>query len=151
MKSISLFLLFIVVSCNIANAQITIGDYTIFADPANHGTPYELDENRINLVFLAEGYTGELTGSTYNDYPYFEAHKSAIVHRMFEPDNITGLPIAVPLNRYRDYFNIFWVWVKSDNSGAGCRTSSTNGCGIPNTTVHQSGFPCYQQVDNYFG
>ncbi|MBI1287050.1 MAG: hypothetical protein GC178_05665 [Flavobacteriales bacterium] len=144
MKSIVHFLpLFLFASLQCVG-QIQVGNYTIFADSENYGTPYQLCENRINLVFLAEGYTGNAT----NDTSYFLAHVDAIVQRMFDDDPSIQQPNTIPLNRYRDYFNIYWVWVESVDTngltGAGCRF-------YPNCTHTLPGYTCQPPVNNYFG
>lgn len=119
--------------------------YEVYADPGNIDfavgsdvTPItnpQLHANRVNLVFLADGYAD--TPSEFNE---FMAQKEAAMYQMFTD------PINSPYPQYRSHFNVYWVWVAgttSGQSGLGCPGGS--GC------THNSGEPpCLPEVNTHF-
>ncbi len=82
--------------------------------------------NRINLVFLSDGYQANEMGKYITDV-------NALLNNMFN---------QVPFKHYKNYFNAFAIKVPSNQSGAKHpRTSPDNDCApVPQLAV-----------DNYFG
>ena len=65
------------------------------------------DDNRIDIVFLGDGYTASQIAGAYHD------DVNALVSYLF-----TGGLISEPFNRYRNFFNVYAVNVISNQSGA---------------------------------
>jgi len=76
------------------SAQIVVGVDTLI----NHGNK----NNRINLVFLGDGYTS-------SQQSQFNSDVLTIVNKLF---------ITAPFNRYQNFFNVYAIHVVSAESGA---------------------------------
>lgn len=115
---VNLLSLFFSAMISIAHAQTFDVDTILFNGPA---------EKRINLVYLGDGYTaGEI-----NKY-------------LQDVQNINNLMLnKFPLNRYKNYFNVFAIKVISAESGIK-HTLTAGDC--PSATIHPISNP-----NNYFG
>lgn len=88
-----------------------------------------LDEKRINLVILADGYTvGELT--------QFETDATVFMDDLFSQE---------PFASYENYFNVYIIKVISNESGASHPGTAPDEPGPPDPVVP------VLSVDNYFG
>lgn len=77
---------------------------------------------RINLVFLSEGYTAA-------DMPNFAGHVSTAVNFLFTKE---------PWQQYRSYCNVYRIEIASNESG--CDNGNTSGAGGTRDTYFNAGF-----------
>ncbi|MDP6907924.1 MAG: M64 family metallopeptidase, partial [Flavobacteriales bacterium] len=93
-------------------------------------SPAEFEDNRINLVILAEGYA-----ETTSDWNQFIAQKDAFLYQLFE-DELRSTPFP----QYRAYFKVFYVWVPDlTNTGLGCKNPCEHVCENEWGGVQQTG------------
>ena len=77
---------------------------------------------RINLVFLSEGYTA-------TDMPNFATHVNTAVNFLFTKE---------PWMQYRSYCNVYRIEIASNQSG--CDNGFTSGSGVTRDTYFNAGF-----------
>lgn len=94
---------------------------------AQTATLFTVEQNgsraqRINLVFLSEGYTAA-------DMPNFATHVNNAVNFLFAKE---------PWQQYRSYCNIYRIEIASNESG--CDNGNTSGANGTRDTYFSSGF-----------
>ena len=67
------------------------------------------NSNRVNVVFLGDGYTASEINTTY------PAHIVAMTNYMFNPPSVLN---SEPYPTYKNYFNVHRINVVSNESGA---------------------------------
>lgn len=94
---------------------------------AQSATLVAVEENgprsqRINLVFLSEGYTTA-------ELPNFAGHVNGAIQFLFSKE---------PWKQYRSYCNVYRIEIASNQSG--CDNGNTSGAGVVRDTYFNSGF-----------
>lgn len=83
------------------------------------------NSNRVNIVFLGDGYTSSQVGNTYL------THVNSMVNYFFDPSNPLN---SQPFVRYKNFFNVHRIDVVSNESGADVPPEGT----FRDTALHAS-------------